>query len=148
MIKSYISIRKYLNILLSILLNCILLRKSAAAILQRGEDCGANVDIVGEDVVGPAEPPCQQLARLDGHRGQLGLVVQHISDGINRVHICPLCLVMQDLAILGVQSYSNLYKKIFKVKLEGAKLWTWSRPMFWVHASLPMAKMTVLNSSE
>ena len=93
---------KYLDVLFPKLLNCIFLREAAASILQRGKNGGADVDIVGQLVVGADQPARQQLASLDRHRGELGLVVEHVADGVDGVDVGPLGLIVQHLAVLGV----------------------------------------------
>ena len=109
--------------LLPELLDGVLLRQSDGPVLQGGEDGRGDVHVVWgannadvekernlqlltltcQDIGGPADPPGEQLAGLDRHGGQLGLVVQHVADGVDRVHVGPLGRVVQHLLVLGVQ---------------------------------------------
>merc|ERR1719192_1649005 len=100
----------HLNISLSVLLYGIFLREPTAPLLQRSEDGGADIDIVGQLIVGADQPARQQLASLDRRRGELGLVVEHVADGVDGVYVGPLGLIVQHLAVLGVEGNANLVK--------------------------------------
>merc|ERR1719221_1223223 len=97
-----------LDVLLPVHCDGVLLCQAAAAVLQGREHGGAHVDVVSQQVGDPGQAPGQQLARLDGHGGQLGLAVQDVADGEDVLHIGLLPDIMKHLAVLGVQSNADL----------------------------------------
>merc|ERR1719186_1256282 len=97
-----------LNISLSILVIGLLLTQSTAAVLKRGKDSRTNIDIVSQALRHTTQPPGQQLASLDGHGCQLGLVIQNISNCEDVWNTSLLLGISQNFPIFWVELDTDL----------------------------------------
>merc|ERR1719232_1823306 len=96
-----------LQIFFSKLCDGILLAQPATSVLERGEDGGADVNVVSQDVGDVTQPPGQQFASLDCHWSQLRFAIQHVTDGKYIANVGLLRGVVKNFSILGIQSNAN-----------------------------------------
>ena len=97
-----------LNVLGPIPLDGLFFGEAAAAILQRGEHGGADVLVVGEVGGHATEPAGQKAASLNGHRGQLRLVRQDVTNGVDVGQARLFIHCVEHLPVRRVQLYSDL----------------------------------------
>jgi len=75
--------RTYLNLVLAINHLCIFFSQPNCPILEGCEHCCRYVDVVAVQFAAAEEPLSQQLASLDGYRGELVLAQEDVSHGID-----------------------------------------------------------------
>jgi hypothetical protein len=73
---------------------------SAASVLERGEDCGWDTNVVHLLGLASVESLSEELTSLDGHWGQLKLAVDDITNGVDVWHVGLFNIVDLELAIL------------------------------------------------